>query len=331
MGADNGSRSCNPLATPPAEPDTPPLPVTPLADVVHHDTLIVDKLTAKLQSATSGQLRQRRDGPVLREIGVPLKGGDAAGQPRKGDPRQVETEPYIEMSAIQKMDPKTNITQPFAIAEPAPQSTATPQSLSTAASTSTRGIKRAATRLPIPDMTRNQPQSTGIPRLAVPIPLHRTSSTSSVASSVSEIHRPPRKRTAYKTSASSPLSRNGLSSPPTSRESSPAEDDDTIMGTSPVEGSKIPVSPLRLTKQFRKIPADVPPVDIEEKPLPAVPGKGALRASPGHAETRRSILPAMRSMIPRSKAAASILPSVKGADGREMREKAITPSRRFGL
>lgn len=327
----------NPLATPPAEPRTPIPLTTPLTEIIPPDNRIIDRLTSKLQSKTSGGLRSRQSSPDLCAPPAQLKGGDAVGQPRKGAVRFVRGEPHIEIKP-EPVNIRIGAPSPVPlVAVPASQTSSSRTSTlsSPVTSASTRGVKRGATRLPIPIMTaERQSPPPAAPRLAVPMQnLHRSSSTSSLGSATSDATRPARKRPAYGLPASSPLSRTGLSSPPPSRESSLELVLDDDMEVRPLPPSRIPVVPSKPTSKSRKTPSNVPLVGVENTCLDRTQPITVSKTTPSsYLETRRSLLPSMRSIVPRERAVPNALPSVTEMKTRsEVRKKTFTPPRMFGL
>ena len=324
----------NPLATPPSETDVPLPSSIPLREISRSANHLVEHLTSKLQAKTSGDMQSLKSSPSLRGPPIPRIGGDAVGQPRKADAKPVRGEPYVEIEI--KPEPINAASSTFT-ATPTPISLMTksrPQVVSATPSSSTRGTKRGATRLPIPKMDAGRERPVNA-RLTTPSePLERTGSVTSVASSVSEASRPARKRQAYDFPASSPLGKTGLSSPPPSRESSPMVADNVDMETKPLPNppSRIPITPSRSMSRLRKIPDNVPRVGIETcgpvlADISTLPAQSTM-----HRNTRRSLIPSMRSILPRDKTAFKALPSLNEvAERGEDRKRTFTPPRMFGL
>lgn len=129
------------------------------------------------------------------------KGGDAVGQPRKGlnaadVPEDVDVDDIL-AAALREV--KSDAPSPAA-----------------RSSESLRGVKRGSGRAPVPQVPMSPPRtSDNTPRLM------RSSSNASCSSSVSELDQRATKRRP----GDGPLPKSGLSSPPPSRDTTPAGDD----------------------------------------------------------------------------------------------------------
>ncbi|WWC90188.1 uncharacterized protein L201_005121 [Kwoniella dendrophila CBS 6074] len=272
----------NPLATPPTELNTLLPPTSfPLQDIAYAQNVIMHEATIKLSEHKHSP---RSSTPTIE---VSHKGGDAAGQPRKTPARprlnqqRTPSPEREELPAIVESSHAASSTQASTPGSEAADSSAqitqsTPEAAVVLLPNSTgsmRGTKRAAGRSAIQSLKSSSPRVT----LAVPSPtLSRCSSTASISSvSSSEQDQPPPKR---RSPTGSPLARNGLSSPPPSRESSPATEETTqermhIDGEPDCDHGP-PSTPImkqtRLTTRLRRrvvSPSPSPPVDTPSSPI----------------------------------------------------------------
>lgn len=228
------------------------------------------------------------------------KSGDAVGQPRKGlNPVDVpedavddeENDDYL-VSALR--DVKSDAPSP----PPRPSEG------------SLRGIKRGSGRAPLPQALRgDEPASP--PRTSESTPrLMRSSSNASCSSSVSELDQRATKRRP----GDSPLPKSGLSSPPPSRDTTPAADDFTSSGFPfPIEESEeTPNTPPRSTVALASGQAPPTPSATAQRPTSLIPrlvstqnkdlpSRSQTSSSTSSADDASEILTPTPSASPRSK------------------------------
>ena len=265
----------NPLATPPMECDDPLLP--PVTECLSSEAEVADLLTSRLgQDTLAVELMPTPTEPVEPSH----KGGDAVGQPRKAPARPIRGEEYNLDVPMPEVEIRVKTASPIT----APEDTS-------GGSGSMRGIKRGATRLPISTSSSSSGATDGSSglRLAIPKALSRSGSNSSLASSMSANERPAKRRGVPD---SSPLSSrhtqsSGLSSPLSSRESSPAD-----VPPPPAE-SRIPRSPSRIPNKLKRrvtptpsTKADAgsysPSIAPSSPPPTAIPRFDSMRAQQAH-------------------------------------------------
>ncbi|GFZ44538.1 hypothetical protein JCM24511_02261 [Saitozyma sp. JCM 24511] len=323
----NANEPVNPLATPPLEPDA----LLPSSS----PSLLPGAVSTAVDQIDPQSRRERSFGtPVPQNVSP--KRGDAVGQPRK-TPKTIRTEAYVEVDTPEAMEIVVQPASPSPVShrvaglgiQRASRTPATEAEVS--APESMRGIKRGATRLPLPQSsqasqsTQTTPSSFGQrdssssrAALAVPTPvlarrkqtslsLSRSSSTASVASQNDR----PTKRRSPVPALSSPLSNTGLSSPPPSRESSPAD--------MPIDESPINPSPLlrtpRVPNKLQRKPSPSPAPRIDR----SSPAAGVLSSPPPEAApvssavsvlaTASKVIP-QRSFLPVRRSPMRQMPSV---------------------
>lgn len=248
----------NPLATPPNEV----ISKLPLRQSHLQDSVILEEVTIKLGSKLPSEklryeltTRSRSSSPAVRTSSLP-KAGDAMGQPRKGPVKAISSPSTVRGERYVEIDTQVSIVESVVSIHPSVSPTnatrlqASPKITAPAPTTTQmRGTKRALTRPVVSSSSSSDTHASSTisterrstATLQIPLqPLHRTSSTSSVKSSatnVSDSGRPHKKRPGFDLSASpnnassqSVSSRqHGLSSPPPSREASPADSEDIVM------------------------------------------------------------------------------------------------------
>ncbi|WWC97560.1 hypothetical protein V866_004444 [Kwoniella sp. B9012] len=319
----------NPLATPPTElTNLLPAPSHALQDAEHAQNIIFQEAAVKLSERKTSP---RSSTPTTKVV---YKAGDAAGQPRKTPARlnlrnshhTTSSPAKDELSVILEPASPPIVTEdsPMEKSEPASepvmetQCTPEPEINSVPPSTgSTRGTKRAAGRSSIPSFKSSPPRVT----LAVPAPTLSRSSSSASMSSISssdQDHRPPKRRSP----TGSPLAKNGISSPPPSRESSPAplpsspsshgdnenrEERMMIDGEPDPEGRPPSTPKTRITNKLRRRvispSSPSPPVDTPSTTPPPTsvsllpPGETAINALSGLTSPPKAHIP-KRSFLP---------------------------------
>lgn len=313
----------NPLATPPAEIDIP-LPITsPLLTATAQQRLALEDLTEKLQSKTSREALSNRSIPNLhQESAILVKGGDAVGQPRKSPSGGHQSVPAI--ADPEHVEVHVRPASPVQVSSLPVRSSSVPRSESTA-TTASRGVKRAADRSSPPRSPQMPQRVSCSPASQLVVPgftLQRSGSTASVASSSgSDVGGPARKRPAYAAGASSPHGRTGLSSPPISRETSPAAEGD-------ISTSRIP----SMTRVANKLRRKTTPISEGSASPPS-----SMRSTPPSSvtEKRMSLLPTRRTVLPKEKMFPQTLPTLDETAERASasRRKGLTPPKwtaRFG-
>lgn len=313
--------SVNPLATPPAEIDMP-LPLSSPLTVTPRQRIVLEDLTEKLQSKTSSNSLSSRSQTTGPNAPLIPKGGDAVGQPRKSmSGRHQSVTAPIDVETVEVLIRPASPVQQSVLPV---RASSIPRALQVdpAQNSSTRGVKRGAGRSPLPrQMIPERVSFSATTRLAVPPSnLHRSSSATSVASSsASGIGGPARKRPAYD-NASSPHGRTGLSSPPISRETTPAND----VAATP---SRIPSMTRVANKLRRKV---TPGTETHSTPPPSA----ALTSPPSaYTEPKRSLLPIRGTVLPKDKTFPQALPSLDETAEKASRRRGLTPPRwggRFG-
>ncbi|OCF41021.1 hypothetical protein I317_05132 [Kwoniella heveanensis CBS 569] len=316
----------NPLATPPTE-------INPLLPANHslssskrdHD-LAAQEAIEKLEEARS-RSTERSASSAIKPV---IKGGDAVGQPRKTPARPqtrsttrespiVIAESSAQNTPTRPVMPQTS-EKTLRTQESAEVEITTTVPVETASGGSLRGTKRAAGRSAMQALKASPPRVT----LAVPVSsLTRCSSNASISSvsSADNDPRPSKKRSP----TSSPLARTGLSSPPLSREGSPATPDNSAEGDQMLvdeqlkqdggqEASSAPSTPVarprRISNKLRRrvispSPSPALPVEIPSTPPPtsipstqeAVQALAGLATSPPvRSPPKRSFLPVRRNI-----------------------------------
>ncbi|WWC57596.1 uncharacterized protein I303_100128 [Kwoniella dejecticola CBS 10117] len=261
----------NPLATPPLESTMFPT----------NSPRSIGSYPKEATIQISEHKDTRRAGTLT--IKVTEKGGDAVGQPRK-TPARLRLSETLQLCSPAGNDLAVVLepTSPPILTHPSStkdglnewrntQTTPEPETPPAPTSGSMRGTKRSAGsgRSPIPNFKSSPPRVT----LAVPAPaLSRSTSTASMSSisSSDQDARPPKRRSP----TGSPLARNGSSSPPPSRESSPVipilalSDEGMQVDNDGEPRLEPPVTPVlkqtKLTGKLRRrvaSPSPSPPVD----------------------------------------------------------------------
>ncbi|WVW81277.1 hypothetical protein I302_103268 [Kwoniella bestiolae CBS 10118] len=316
----------NPLATPPTElTNLLPTSSHALQDAESAQNIILQEAAVKLSERKTPT---RSSTPTVKVI---HKGGDAAGQPRKSPARlNLQNSQHTtsspgkeELAVILEPASPPIITDDASMDKSDPasdpimetQSTPEPEVIVPPSSGSMRGTKRAAGRSSIPSFKSSPPRVT----LAVPAPTLSRSSSSASMSSISssdQDHRPPKRRSP----TGSPLARNGISSPPPSRESSPVpsssplgsdiagKEERMMVDGEPDPEERPPSTPkTRITNKLRRRvispSSPSPPVDMPSNtpPPPSVallpPSETAITALTGLTSPPKAHLP-KRSFLP---------------------------------
>lgn len=230
------------------------------------------------------------------------KGGDAVGQPRKSPIRQSKSEVFIEGSTPEPVGIFVEPASPSPVGarnveihsvreKPDQFTSSAPPSPGTG---TTRGTKRTSERLEI-DRTSSTDlvyTSSTHRRLEVPPTAYPSSSRGGITSDLSKADERPAKR---RVTTSSSASQTGLSSPPPSRDSSPAVEETC--------SEKMPSVPTLISTKFGRQKS--PEATVEIPSLSSIP---ALPASDGHTAIsilaskpllkRRSYLPVKRNHNP---------------------------------
>ncbi|WVQ94156.1 hypothetical protein IAU59_001234 [Kwoniella sp. CBS 9459] len=314
----------NPLATPPTEINPLLPPGHPLSSSKEGQTFILHEVVHEAVQVMD-ETQFRSDTPDLHPM---AKGGDAVGQPRKTPAR-----PQTRSSTRESRNAKEDLP---VIAESSVHNTPVRQteyetatgkndiyqeSADTSANASShsvsggslRGTKRTAGRSAMQAFKSSPPRVT----LAVPATtLSRCSSNASISSTSSADHDPrPSKR---RSPTGSPLARKGLSSPPPSREGSPAtpdqsgeidkmQVDDQLQQSE--EASSAPSTPVlrqrRISNKLRRrvispSPSPAPVVEIPSTPPPTSipPTQEAVHALSGLSSHSHLKSPPKRSFLP---------------------------------
>ncbi|WVQ82894.1 hypothetical protein IAT38_005030 [Cryptococcus sp. DSM 104549] len=228
----------NPLATPPMEVHA----ALPANEVCATSTPVGSTHRPIARGSTKLRPRRRSHSPTS-NVGTPIptahRGGDAVGQPRKtpGRPAPSDVEDDVEIAVEQSTVPRVALhesTNEPHVHAPAQESEHNPSTVSSLSGGSMRGTKRAA-RGSIPGSGKAPRDS--LPRVSLNVPPHgalsRSVSSASISSaSESEPERPVKRRTA--SGYGSPLAKSGLSSPPPSREATPATEEQGELPAGPV-------------------------------------------------------------------------------------------------
>lgn len=213
------------------------------------------------------------------------KGGDAPCQPRKGRTLvEVTPEPEENLPPMRSRSstPKRTTTQSI---PPSPSSDRGEGSV--------RGIKRGSGRTPVssPQPVRGQaPPPASTPRLAETQAgrLVRSTSSASCSSSVSELDQRATKRR----NGDSPLAKSGLSSPPPSRDTTPADDLPPAPTTFPIEESEEPTTPPASKLTFDSNTQVMTPPSPAQRELPRsrslIPRRGGIPIFKDEKPARRS-------------------------------------------
>ncbi|WVF66542.1 hypothetical protein IAT40_001282 [Kwoniella sp. CBS 6097] len=315
----------NPLATPPTEVN-PLLPSGLLLSSSKRDqNITVHEAVEKLEESHS-RSKARSDTPDLKPI---VKGGDAFGQPRK-TPARPQTRSHTRESGDVKnglaaivesaahdtptrppvretMAEKTLISQ-----ESIETETLATQSTLSVSGGSVRGTKRAAGRSAMSAFKASPPRVT----LSVPASsLSRCSSNASISSAGSADHdpRPSKKRSP----TGSPLAKTGLSSPPLSREGSPATPEQNLQHRV--------ISPSPSPAPAIETPSTPPPTSIPASQEAVEALSGLTTSSPLKSPPKRSFLPVRRNvgnqnrLDPKSISYPALAASVKSDAGHKVR------------
>lgn len=224
--------------------------------------------------------------------GTASKNGDAPCQPRKGRTIvEVTPEPEENMSPPRMSSRSSTPKRTVKSAVPSPSSERPDGSV--------RGIKRGSGRTPVPQATpqplRGQaPTTSQQPQLQsqqmqVQSPagrLVRSTSSASCSSSVSELDQRATKRR----NGDSPLSKSGLSSPPPSRDTTPA--DDLPPSTFPIQEADEPATPPASKPTFDTAQVMMTPPTPKQSDLPRsrslIPRRGAIPLFKDDKPERRS-------------------------------------------
>ncbi|KAK8844760.1 hypothetical protein IAR55_006610 [Kwoniella newhampshirensis] len=321
--AEAATKAINPLATPPTETNALlPSSLSPgsnsqfqvLARDAFHSLQAVPKTLSHSLSATGGC-----ETPVQ-------KGGDAIGQPRKTPGRtlqcafhNVEHEQEVAKShdldvvmesASQASQKPGDMIFSETFGDEHPSSStdeATSLAITTTSSSqdSMRGIKRAAGRSPL----RQSPERVASPSATLNVPvslLSRSCSSASTSSISSSDHDPrPPKRRSGSGSGSSPPAGNGLSSPPPSREGSPASERtskdmvvDAIAPSYEVTALTRLRKPMRLRRRISPTPSPDPQIVEAITPPATVSLSPSPNTCPVPPSAKRMMSPPKRSFLP---------------------------------
>nr|XP_031862049.1 uncharacterized protein CI109_002462 [Kwoniella shandongensis]KAA5529121.1 hypothetical protein CI109_002462 [Kwoniella shandongensis] len=320
LGKPASQEQLNPLATPPTETNAV-LPSSHHSKHVSSSSLVIKDTFFQLQSEAISATRSRRSSLQ--------KAGDAIGQPRKTPARprhhahhdEHQDVPSLEVPAFDMtVEPASpiEISGMDAVAQggqslhssTTDETSSAPVTTESSSQGSMRGIKRAARRSPLL-VTPERTTRSSLPRVSLSVPapsLSRSSSIASMSSTSSADHDPrPSKR---RSATSSPLAKNGLSSPPPSRAESPVSqpnsDNIEVEEIDEVDQLAAPTR-LRIATRLRRRIVSPTPTPEQTDVLPSTPSRISVTPTPQEAplNATKVLSPPKRSFLPVRRTIAS--------------------------